>query len=1053
MKKYLKKALASLLSLALLGALVPTAWAAVPETEALVSWKSAEEYRAWYYGEGWEYQYSGAEQSAVAYDESMDALKVTVDYSQDADSDWSQLAVCCYSDDLDYTQACAAELDVLFDSAKLAKGSFKINAYSNIGLDCTVDLDASAAETLNGTIKSVHVTIPFPEPVSEKSPDFVIRLIGVNTDYTGDLWMKNIQLIAEARPDISVDSTTKPTAKEAVTGLKTPKSVALVDPDAADAVKNTYAYLQAVGTSDYVLYGHQNDTWHKAGSAGLSDSDTRDVVGTIPAVVGVDTLSLIGNEYSAQRYNSEQGGHLTEDLPGNIRAAAEITNKAIREGSIITLSAHMPNFSVVTEREAYKAGDPAYLRWDFSGYTPNVLEGEVVKGLLPGGRYNAQFKAFLDIVAEYARQVDGAILFRPFHENTGSWFWWGAALCDPATYKSVYKYTVEYLRDEKDVHNLLYVYGPGSEASSLEEYAERYPGDAYVDIVGFDMYNSSPNAKDNSAWYNAFAKELKIVEDFAGVHGKLTAVTETGTANTAEPGHSQTAMLTQGNPLDWYARVLDMVSSSNASYFLLWANFSKTSGYYSPYVDAVNRDGTLHGHELLDAFIKFYNDKRSVFADTQKETLASVKGVTASAAAKGATGYITSPISGDRILEPITLAAKVTGNAEVSFVLHGVEDITLKAAFSDSLYTAALTAEDLAKLGEYVGSINVVLDGDTADSIHATFNIAPPVCDPYEIDSFEDYAGVDSLLAKSWAVNKASGSTIALSLNKDNAYQGEYAMKFEYDETTDGWAGATITKEVDWSDCDALRFYTIPDGKAQKVVVQLTANDTCYEVYLNQYADYASAKAGTPLLVTIPFAEFCQRDTSGNPKGGLTADSGKITSFGLWVNAIENSAAISDGHVSGTIYYDQITAISGGPDSVTIAGSNDSGESALFETVKRGELWNMLAEQVGINVSGGKTWYENARVWVMERGISDGSSPERNVSREELAAMLWRRAGRPAATSGIDAYKDSGAVHEWAKEAMAWALEMKVLSLNDGTLSARDTASKSQVLEAIDKCA
>lgn len=240
----------------------------------------------------------------------------------------------------------------------------------------------------------------------------------------------------------------------------------------------------------------------------------------------------------------------------------------------------------------------------------------------------------MDIVAEYAKQVDGAILFRPFHENTGSWFWWGVALCDPATYQSVYKYTVEYLRDEKDVHNLIYVYGPGSEAASIEEYAERYPGDTYVDLVGFDMYNSSPNAENNSAWYDAFAAELKIVEQFAKAHGKLIAVTETGTANNAEPGHNQTAMLTQGNPTDWYAKVLEMVSKSDASYFLLWANFGKTDGYYSPYVDGINQDGSLHGHELMDAFTKFYNDERSVFADTQKAALASVKNVAASSVAK-----------------------------------------------------------------------------------------------------------------------------------------------------------------------------------------------------------------------------------------------------------------------------------------------------------------------------------------------------------------------------------------------------------------------------------
>lgn len=44
-------------------------------------------------------------------------------------------------------------------------------------------------------------------------------------------------------------------------------------------------------------------------------------------------------------------------------------------------------------------------------------------------------------------------------------------------------------------------------------------------------------------------------------------------------------------------------------------------------------------------------------------------------------------------------------------------------------------------------------------------------------------------------------------------------MEFTYNETSDGWAGATISKEVSWADCDALSFWTIPDGNLQKTVI------------------------------------------------------------------------------------------------------------------------------------------------------------------------------------------------------------------------------------------
>lgn len=46
--------------------------------------------------------------------------------------------------------------------------------------------------------------------------------------------------------------------------------------------------------------------------------------------------------------------------------------------------------------------------------------------IMPGGKYNEIYTAYLDTIVDYAKQVEGTILYRPFHENTGSWFWWGS---------------------------------------------------------------------------------------------------------------------------------------------------------------------------------------------------------------------------------------------------------------------------------------------------------------------------------------------------------------------------------------------------------------------------------------------------------------------------------------------------------------------------------------------------------------------------------------------------------------------------------------------------
>lgn len=916
-------------------------------TEILKEWNFDNGIGGWE-NAGWNYQYNG-ETPTVSANNGM--LEVKVDYSNDKSFDWSQIGIREWGD-INLVGANKASFDFYYDPA-LLDGGFKIKStiqyadgseYLDTAVaDVTVNTE-DAVDAGNG-LKKATVELSFDNITAETCCNTVICIIGYKTSYQGSIFIDNLKIMKEtsAAPDYFVDSTvvrddktrsisvndgklvtSKANGDTEATSIN--KNIKLVDKNATKDVKAIYAYLQAMGASESVIYGHQNDTWHKAGSGELSNSDTKDVTNSISGVVGIDTLSLTGNEYSAKRFNSEIGTTtFPQTAEGNVQAAAALTNITINEGAIITLSAHMPNFANVKEVETYnEQTDPTYAKYDFSGYTPNVLTGDVMNQILPGGQYHEKYNAYLDMIAAYADGINGPVLFRPFHENTGSWFWWGAAFCDATTYKNVWKYTVEYLRDDKDVHNLLYVYGPGSEAADVEEYGERYPGDNYVDMIGFDIYNEMPGENNEATWFVQFKQALKIVEDFGAAHGKLIAVTETGIKNETQKGENQTALLKSGNAhKDWYNAVLNTVADSDASFFLLWANFGEKDGFYTPYVKEVKDDGVLFGHEMLDDFISFYNDGRSVLAENQKTvlaTLANTLDVTVENAGDEATGYFVSPVSGKRILEPIAVSAKVNStvsdnNVEIVFNGNGVTK-KVKAQLEGRYYSAQLTEEVLASLGEYVGSIDLYINGKKADSIRAIFNIKPPVEDPYEIDGFENYLGVDALLTQAWTTNKAAGSKINLGLSKEagKVYSGEYAMKFVYEETQEGWAGATINKKVDWSGCDALQFYTIPDGLNQKVVVQLTANGTVYEVYLNTYDQYRNQK--NPLLITIPFSEFVQRDTAGNPKGGLVQDSSKVTQFGLWVNAVKDTPVFVDGKVSGTIYYDNITAVKSGASNV-----------------------------------------------------------------------------------------------------------------------------------------
>ena len=718
-------------------------------------------------------------------------------------------------------------------------------------------------------------------------------------------------------------------------GAKLPGEAYLVDSQATEKVRQVYAYLSAAGRTDGVIYGHQNDTWHKAGASpdgknGLTDSDTADVAGSIAGIVGIDVLSLTGDEYSAQRYNAERcgadaaGGQGTEidigqlgQVAANVEAAARISNEAIDEGAIVTLSAHMPNFSLVEERVEYRPSrDPEYGKYDFSGYSPNVVTGNIMNELLPGGSCHEKYTAYLDMIADYAGRVDGAVLFRPFHENTGSWFWWGEAFCDPAAYRNVYRYTVEYLRDEKGVHNFLYVYSPGSEPESVEEYGIRYPGNAYVDMVGFDMYNSEPQ-EDNSQWMEQFRRQLDLVCRFAEKNGKLAAVTETGMSAAPADGDSQTALYRTGNKDPrWYQELLDIVSASDAAYFLLWANFSKTDGFYTPYVEEKKADGSLAGHELLDRFLEFCQDGRTIFAATQKEVLGQVPAAEARKA-EGVASYLVTPVSGTRILEPTHFWAKIDSGwlsgekrPEISFVLRAGENVKTIAAEPDGVghYGIMLSAEELSALGEASGETDLVIDGQVCDTIRTIFNIPKPVREAWEVDDFEDYGGDAVLLSQEWATNKASGCAVSLSLSEEaGAEEGRFGLGLSYEEGPDGWAGVTTGRETDWSQWNALSFYTVPDGNNQKVVVQIQAGGITYEAYLNEYEEYQDSTDA--MRVTIPFSQFCERDTAGQPKGGLAEHAGEISSFGLWVNAIPDSPAMAGGTVKGTICYDDIRAV------------------------------------------------------------------------------------------------------------------------------------------------
>jgi mannan endo-1,4-beta-mannosidase len=116
------------------------------------------------------------------------------------------------------------------------------------------------------------------------------------------------------------------------------------------------------------------------------------------------------------------------------------------------------------------------------------------------------------------------MIFRPYHEFDGDWFWWGKAHCTIEEFKLLWRFTVSYLRDSLDVHNFIYAFSPDCKFNNEAEYLERYPGDEWVDMVGVDDY--ADFGRDGRYNLERGIKLLKIVSDYAQQTGKLAAFTK-----------------------------------------------------------------------------------------------------------------------------------------------------------------------------------------------------------------------------------------------------------------------------------------------------------------------------------------------------------------------------------------------------------------------------------------------------------------------------------------------------------------------------------------------
>ncbi len=315
--------------------------------------------------------------------------------------------------------------------------------------------------------------------------------------------------------------------------------------------------LQTLQQKGYMM-GHQDDPFYGVTWSGIEDpskpepgrSDVLETVGDYPGVMGFDLGGI------------ELGDAKNLDSVPFTRIHDEIIAHYER-GGIVTISWHPRNPMTTAPRGGLDGQKfPEGSAWDVSDST-------VVASVLPGGSQFEKFQQWMKRVGDFLltlKTKDGTpvpIIFRPWHENNGSWFWWGQALCKDNEFHALW----DLLQDEltmRGLSNLLWSYSPNLDGRWTEErFLARYPGNDRVTLIGEDAYQWGTE--------DDFKRDLKadltFLSDFAKKNGKLLAMTECGLKNMTDS--------------TWWTRVLKPIMDQYPiSYFLLWRNYKEE--YFGP---------------------------------------------------------------------------------------------------------------------------------------------------------------------------------------------------------------------------------------------------------------------------------------------------------------------------------------------------------------------------------------------------------------------------------------------------------------------------------------
>jgi len=312
----------------------------------------------------------------------------------------------------------------------------------------------------------------------------------------------------------------------------------LTDSNSLPSVQALYDYLMFIQNSGKVLLGHHDAlAYGHSWRDDLGRSDVKDITGSHPAVCSIDLGKI------------EHGAAVNINrIPFD--KMREIIQYAHRRKQVIMICWHVDNPKTYSPGSRYPVGTS----WDNSDTT-------VVREILQEGSVmNIKFKGWMDNLAEYIftlKDDDGnpiPFIFRPWHEHTQEWNWWGAKCATDEEFVELWKFTIRYLRDTKGINQMMYAISPQMDfvyPNTKKRLTFRWPGDEWVDFIGIDCYHGRNK--------EAFASNVKHLSELAQEKNKPCGVTETGIEGVGYPHY-------------FSEEVLPVLEKNKMSMIVFWRN-------------------------------------------------------------------------------------------------------------------------------------------------------------------------------------------------------------------------------------------------------------------------------------------------------------------------------------------------------------------------------------------------------------------------------------------------------------------------------------------------